>query len=127
MLLHVYNVSSHSCTQGSCKLIYSELNLPLVITEVQVTEFRDFQVSTSSLAGATAALQVLRAISIPLLNDVLRQLNSLRGATIMFLQTIYFILVYSSGVSKQMRKSQRDAWEHVFIELFGVFKQHVNY
>lgn len=57
MLVDAYNVSSHSFTQGSYKLIYGELSLPLVIKEVQVVEFRDFQVSTSSLAGVIAGLR----------------------------------------------------------------------
>lgn len=84
-VVDVCNVSSHSFTQGSYKLNSSESSLPLVIKEVQVTEFRDFQIS--SLAGATAALRVLRTISIPLFPDVLRQLKNLRDVTFMFLQT----------------------------------------
>lgn len=100
MLVYVYNVSSHSFTQGFYKLIYSELNLPLVIKEVQVVEFREFQVSTSSLAGATAALQVLSTISIPLFTDTLRQINNLRDGTFMFLQTFCLILVDNLGVRK---------------------------
>lgn len=98
MFMDVYNVSSHSLTQGSYKLIFGELNLPLVIKEVQVTEVTEFQVCTSSLAGATAALQVLRTISIPLFTDVLRQLNNLRDVVFVFLQTIYLILVDNVGV-----------------------------
>lgn len=98
MFMDVYNVSSHSLTQGSYKLIFGELNLPLVIKEVQVTEVTEFQVFTSSLAGATAALQVLRTISIPLFTDVLRQLNNLRDVIFVFLQTIYLILADNVGV-----------------------------
>lgn len=89
MLVDICNVSSHSFTQGSYKLIYSELSIPLVVKEVQVVGFRDLQVSTSSLAGATAALQVLRSISIPLFSDVLRQLNNLRWYICIFADHLF--------------------------------------
>lgn len=66
-----------------------------------------------SLTGASAALEVLRTISILLFTDILRQLNNLRDATFVFLQTIYLLLVDDAGVSKQMSRGQREVWEHV--------------